>query len=250
MRKIAILDRLLEAMRSAKGIDDLEAIMIELTGRLGFEQFALGHHVDLVTPPANAVRLTNYHADWIEQSLEKRFFADDPVHAASARLVQPFRWDQIADHFAMTDPQREIIERARAYGLVEGFTIPVHLPGEFNGTCSFSARSFEPLSTITFALSHYVATFAFECARRLARQRDGLAPKRVPDLTDRQRESLILVGRGKTDAEIAAVMNISKSTAHDHVEASRRAYGNAQRPYMVLRAVYDGVITFADIFRR
>ncbi|MBV1686416.1 autoinducer binding domain-containing protein [Novosphingobium sp. G106] len=242
------LNRYLEEMRGAVKIADLEATMMEITRQLGFEQFALGHHVDLTRPPGNAVRLTNYAPDWIEQSLEKRFFADDPVHAASAKMVRPFRWDEIPNCLDMTDPHRNIIERARRYGLIEGLTIPVHQPGEYNGTCSFVARSFENIHPHNFALAQMAATFAFECARRLMRLMDGKEPDAVPHLTERQRESVILVGRGKTDAEIAAVMRISKTTAHDHVEAGRRAYGNAQRAYMVLRALYDGNITFADIF--
>jgi LuxR family quorum-sensing system transcriptional regulator CciR len=238
----------LEEMRGAVKIEDLEAIMMEITHQLGFEQFALGHHVDLTRPPSNAVRLTNYASDWIEQSLEKRFFTDDPVHAASARMVRPFLWEEIPGCLDMTDPQRDIIARARRYGLVEGLTIPVHQPGEYNGTCSFAARSFENIHPHNFALAQMAATFAFECARRLMRVIDGMAPEAVPHLTERQRESVILVARGKTDAEIGALMRISKTTAHDHVEAGRRAYGNAQRAYMVLRALYDGNITFADIF--
>lgn len=224
--------------------------MVEITGELGFDQFAFGHHVDLTHPPSNAIRLTNYAPDWIEQSIEKRFFADDPVHAASTRLVCPFRWNEIPLYLKMTDSQKIIIEKAKSYGLVEGFTIPVHQPGEYNGTCSFSGRDFENIHPLKFALSHTVSTFAFECARRLLRLAEGKEPEAIPHLTDRQRESLILVGSGKTDAEIASVMRISKATAHDHVEAGRRAYGNAQRPYMVLRALYDGNITFADVLSR
>src|SRR5690606_27274562 len=139
----------------------------------------------------------------IEQSLERRFFVDDPVHAASVRLVRPFRWDEIPDYLPMTEPHRAIIERARGYGLVKGFTVPVHQPGEYNGTCSFSARSFAHLHPHSFALSHMAATFAFECARRLMRARDGKSPEPVPRLTGRQLESLILVAQGKTDAKIA-----------------------------------------------
>ena len=241
------IDYYLEKMRAAKQISDLDDIMNELTAALGFDQFALGHHVDLLRPPSQAARLTNYDPVWIEQALEKRFFTDDPVHAASARLVRPFHWTEIFDHLVMSDRRLEILERGAKIGLVEGYTIPVHQPGEYNGTCSFSARSFEHLHGHVFAVAHYAATFAFECARRLMRLADGKEPERVPQLTGRQVESVILVGRGKSDAEIAAVMNITQSTAHDHVEAGRRAYGNAQRPRLVALALYDGIITFPDL---
>lgn len=242
------LDRFVTRLRETEDLDSLEAIMIELTFELGFEQFALGHHVDLTRPPRDAVRLTNYAPDWITQSLENRFFADDPVHAVSARLVRPFFWQEIPDHLSLTRTQAETIERAKPYGLVEGFTVPVHQPGEYNGTCSFGARSFAQIDPICFSLAAMAATYAFECARRLTRVGDGVAPKPPPHFTERMREAVILVGKGKTDAEIADIMRIARSTAHDHVEAGRRAYGNAQRPHLVLRAVYDGVISFADVF--
>lgn len=250
MSKHIDFDKCVEAMRSAREFVDLEGIMTEWTRIFGFEQFAMGHHVDLARPPEDAVRVTNYHRDWIDQSLEKRLFVQDPIHAASARLTRPFKWDEVADYIHLTDHQLGILEKAKAYGLVVGFTVPVNLPGEYQGTCSFAARDFEHLHPYAFPLSQYITSFGFECARRLLRQRDGRAPEPVPHFTPKQLETLILVGRGKTDAEIGAVLGISRNTAHDHVEASRRAYGNAQRTFMVLRAVYDGVITFADIFRR
>ncbi|MBV1687706.1 autoinducer binding domain-containing protein [Novosphingobium sp. G106] len=241
------LNTFIADMRGAGKLADLEAILIELTQRLGFEQFALGHHVDLTRPPEGAVRLTNYAQDWVDQAIEKRFFFDDPVHAASARIVRPFLWDEIPTVLKMTDPHREILDRGRAYGLVEGFTVPVHQPGEYNGTCTFASRSFEGLHPFTFPVAQMISTFAFECARDLMRLADGKEPEEAPHITGRQRESLILLARGKTDPEIAEVMRISRGTAHDHVEAVRRAYGNAQRPYLILRALYDGNLTFPDV---
>jgi LuxR family quorum-sensing system transcriptional regulator CciR len=243
-------ERFIDAIRIAKEISDLEAIMKEWTARIGFEQFAMGHHVDLVRPPGNAIRLTNYHPDWIEQSLEEQLFAVDPVHAVSVRAHRPFQWSEVGEFIQLTDEQRKILARARLYGLAAGLTVPINLPGEYQGSCSFAAANLDKLHPYAFPLSQYITSFGFECARRLMQQRDGRQPEPVPHLTPKQRESLILVGRGKTDAEIGAVLGISRTTAHDHVEASRRAYGNAQRTYMVLRALYDGVITFADIFRR
>jgi LuxR family quorum-sensing system transcriptional regulator CciR len=237
-------------MRDARQFDALYEIICEVTQILGFDQFALGHHVDLARPPGDAIRLTNYNPDWIEETLGRRFFADDPVHAVSVRLVRPFVWSELGDHIRMSDLQIAILERARRFGLRAGVTVPVHLPGEYEGSCSFATDDYANVHPLGLSLSQTAATFAFEGARRLMRLRDGKAAEPVPDFTSKQREILILVGRGKTDGEIAQVMGIAKSTAHEHVEAGRRAYGNAQRTLMVVRAMFDGVITFADIFRR
>lgn len=250
MRRHIDVDRFVEAMRAARRLVDLEAVMTEWTLAIGFTQFAMGHHVDLLRPPDGALRLTNYHPDWIEQSIGQGLYAIDPVHQASALAHRPFQWTEIEDLIRLSDQQRLILDRARSYGLVAGLTVPVSHPGEYQGSCSFAAPDLDRLHPYAFPLSHYLTSFGFECARRLLRGLDGRDPEPVPYLTPKQRETLILVGRGKTDAEIGTLLGISRSTAHDHVEASRRAYGNAQRPYLVLRAVFDGVVTFADIFKR
>ncbi|MEO7467264.1 MAG: autoinducer binding domain-containing protein [Sphingobium limneticum] len=253
MERVKDFDKFIRKLNDARDFSMLQDSMAEITRLLGFAQFALGHHVDLVRPPSNAIRLTNYNPSWINETLEQRFFADDPVHAATARLVRPFYWNELtelSDAIVMTDHHFRILERARTFGLTDGVTVPVRLAGEYEGSCSFATDDMAKVHPLALSLSPTAATFAFEKARRLMRQRDGKAPEPVPDFTIRQREMLILVGRGKTDAEIADLMGVSRRMAHEHVESGRRAYGNAQRTLMVIRAVFDGVITFADILRR
>ena len=250
MSKDFDLDRAVATLREAAGLSDLELAMADLTERIGFDQFALGHHVDLLSPPGDAVRLTNYHPDWIEQSLVKGYFVIDPVHAVSARLVAPFLWTELDRHMPIGDHHRQILDRAKRYGLRAGITIPVHMPGEYQGTCSFAAKDFDRLHPYAFPIAQAIATHCFEAARRIIRrERDG-EPIAMPQVSPRTREAMILVGQGKTDGEIGAVLGISKTTAHGHVENARLRYGNAQRSLMVLRAVFEGIITYADVFGR
>jgi len=250
MERIRGFDKCIARMRDARALDELYDSMTELTEMIGFDRFTLGHDVDLLRPLDNSVRLTNYDPAWIKEQIESQFFFDDPVRAVSKKLVRPFSWDEIPNHIALTNRQKMILNRAKSYDLNAGITIPVHLPGEYEGSCSFAARDIANVHPFGLPLGHTAATFAFESARQLMRNRDGKCAEPIPTFTSKQREMLILVGRGKTDAEIAQVMGVSRSTAHDHVEAGRRAYGNAQRSLMVLRAMYDGIITFSDIFFR
>ena len=62
---------------------------------LGFTHFAIGHHVNLKGPPADAVGLTNYDPRWVERSLHHEFFRDDPVHRASTKSGSGFMWSAI-----------------------------------------------------------------------------------------------------------------------------------------------------------
>lgn len=220
------------------------------TRRLGFEQFAMGHHVDLAGPPADAMRLTTYHADWIEIAVGKRFFVDDPIHAASTKTAVGFLWSDVPKLISMTDRQTGILEAARRYGLAEGFTVPVHVPGEYRGTCSFGARSLEHLRKDALPTAQLVGAFAFEAARRIMRARGRLENgAKIASLTERQLDCVTLVAVGKTDWEIGRILGISEATAHEHVEAARKRYGVAKRTQLVIRALFDGQISFSDILQ-
>ncbi len=241
--------RFINIMKDVSTENALSEVLAEFTRWLGFEWFAMGHHVDLARPPRHAIRVTNYDRRWIEQVVEQRYFADDPIHAASMRTVAGFRWDELPFRH-MSRRHREIMMQARQYGLVAGYTVPIFLPGEYFGTCSFAGRSFDRLRPYALELSDVVAAAAFECARRIMPAPGGGFSSPMPTLRPREREALILVGRGKTDAEIGMLMGISKKTAHGYVENVRRSYGSLPRPSLVLRAVFDNQFSFADAFSR
>jgi LuxR family quorum-sensing system transcriptional regulator CciR len=219
---------------------------------LGFDQFAMGHHVDLTGPPQDAIRVTNYHPGWIEQSLGERYFVQDPVHLASTRTAMGFLWSDVPLMINMTERQAQILKAARSYGLREGYTVPVHVPGEYRGTCSFGARSLDDLLANALPIANLIGTYAFEAARRIMRARAPVptSTDNLPALTERQRDALVLIARGKADPEIGILLGISAATAHEHVENVRRAYGNAQRPLLIARALFDGQISFMDVFGR
>jgi LuxR family quorum-sensing system transcriptional regulator CciR len=219
---------------------------------LGFPHFALGHHVDLAGPPQDAIRLTNYDPAWIERAVAGRFFEHDPVHWASTCTAMGFRWSDLPSMIRLTGRHKEILEAAATYGLGDGYTVPVHVPGEYRGTCSFGAASLERLRPNALPIANMIGSYAFEAARRIMKLRRTLPEMRddLPALTERQRDSLILVARGKADSEIGALLGISSATAHEHVENVRRAYGNAQRPLLIARALFDGQISFSEIFGR
>jgi len=235
-------------------VDEIDLLehLDRCTFGLGFDQFAMGHHVDLTGPPQDAIRLTNYDPAWIEQSLGERYFVQDPIHLASTRTAMGFLWSDVPAMIGMTSRHERILKAAQAYGLCVGYTVPVHVPGEYRGSCSFGARSLEKLAANALPIANLVGAYAFEAARRIMRAKmpGPLRAPALPELTDRQRDALVLIARGKGDPEIGALLGISPATAHEHVENVRRAYGNAQRPLLIARALFDGQISYTDVFGR
>jgi LuxR family quorum-sensing system transcriptional regulator CciR len=236
----------LECFRSAETFNELHELLEIVTKALGFAQFAMGHHVDLSDAPNDAIRMTTYNADWVAHVVERGYFYDDPIHLASTRTASGFEWRDVGDFIRLKPRHKQILTEAAGFGLVAGYTVP----GEYHGTCSFATDSPDSWSDDAIPVAQICGTFAFEAARRILRSSTGMEHREVPDLTPRQMDALVLVGRGKTDREIGELLGVSRATAHEHVESVRRAYGNAQRAYLIVRALFDGQVAFADLLWR
>ncbi len=69
-------------------------------------------------------------------------------------------------------------------------------------------------------------------------------------LTDRQRDCLIWTARGKTAWETASILGIREVTVIKHLTDALNRYGVQKRTSLLIRTLFDGTISFADIFRR
>jgi DNA-binding NarL/FixJ family response regulator len=78
-------------------------------------------------------------------------------------------------------------------------------------------------------------------ARLAGVARMELWPKRV-DLNDREVEALTWVARGKTSAEIAQILGLSKRTVDFHIDNARGKLGAATRTEAVVKAADGGLI--------
>jgi LuxR family transcriptional regulator, quorum-sensing system regulator CciR len=222
---------------------DLHILMSEITKALGFEQFAMVHHVDLAGPPQDAINLMNYNPAWVEHALSRRYYLDDPVHVASSKTGFGFLWSRMSSLMQMSRRHRLIMEEAKGFGLCEGYTVPVHVPGEYRGTCSFGSRQISVTDDLLF-LTQTVGLGGFEAARRIMEQNKGQPPRGVPELSDRQRECLTLAAVGKSDGVIGQILGMSGATAHHHIKNAMRKYAVASRTECIVRALYDGQISY------
>jgi LuxR family quorum-sensing system transcriptional regulator CciR len=228
---------------------ELGDLLADVSGDLGFAFFALTHHVDMRRAPRPAIRLANYPPDWIDYFDEQRLGPSDPVHRASQLTSIGFPWSRLSNLITLTPRDREVLELAGQRGIGDGFTVPAHVPGEANGSCSFATSAGTRLNEDYLPAAQLVGAFAFEAARRVCRIRDG-EPAPPPRLTERQRECVVWVARGKSDWEIAQILGVSHETVTQYLKRARERYGVTKRTMLTIHALFDGTISFADVLRR
>lgn len=229
--------------------DELAAVMALVCSRLGFQYFALSHHVDLAHAGAGAIRLHNYPAQWADYYDSNALAPSDPVHRASQVTSVGFRWSQMPAMIPLTQADLRLLALGRAQGIGDGFTIPAHVPGEAHGSCTFASDAGRAIPEAMLPLAQLAGSFAFEAARRLSMSRGNHLRETAPRLTDRQRDCVLWVARGKGDWEIGRILAISEETVTRHIKQACERYGVNKRTMLVIRALFDGTITLTEIQR-
>jgi LuxR family quorum-sensing system transcriptional regulator CciR len=239
-----LADRFRVAARKCRSLEALRSLLEDAAHDLGFDFFALLHHASLRPRSGDMVRIDNYPADWVDEFLARGFAANDPVHLACRRTHEAFAWSGLGRIIRLEPKQRLILKRSRRFGIGPGFTVPVNIPGEPSGSCSFAVRAGARLPEERLTSAQLIGTHAFDAARRLS----GRAARRSPPrLSRREVECLRLLSAGKTDWEISVILEISVETARQYVKRARAAYDAVNRTHLAVLALRDDVLGFEDI---
>lgn len=247
MQEVHHVLRLIEQVGST---EDLLLAMTDISRMLGFRYFALTHHVDIVRTTAPAIRIHNYPDDWAEFYDESGLGVSDPVHRASHVTSVGFRWSNMPGMIPLTATDRKVLALGRERGIGDGFTVPANVPGEARGSCSFANSATDPISETKLPAAQLAGNFAFESARRLLYRRHPVPGECPPCLTDRQRDCLLWAARGKSDWEISRILGVSEETVARHIKQGCERYGVNKRTSLLIRTLFDGTLTFGDIFKR
>ena len=215
---------------------------------IGFDFFAIVHHIRFGRPSTDKVRLSNYPIEWIAKLREAENLRE-PVLAAAERTASGFLWSQLGSAVPLGEHEQHYMDRAAHYGLAEGFTVPNHIPGETFGSCHFAVRRKADLPLENLPAAQALGTFAFEKARQLLRDNVEFSEEYVvpAPLTQRQRDCLLFAARGKSDSVIADLLNIRPRTVNEHMEAAKRRYSVATRTQLIVRALFRSEICFSEV---
>jgi LuxR family transcriptional regulator, quorum-sensing system regulator CciR len=249
LSRLADVNQFIAASRAARSADDLRALMEPITHEMGFHGYALFQHVKRFTwKRRRALAISNFSRSWLEHFFSERMYVYDPVLLASQRTAIGFRFDEVATLVDLNERQRELMSAARRAGIANGFCVPIHVPGEPDGICSFVVTDDAPLPLENLPMAQLVGCFAYEAARQLLLAGDKIIrPAFSRPLTNRQLECIVFVARGKTDWEISQILGLKEDTVTEHLDEARRRCGVSRRTELVVHTLFNGDLTFNDI---
>jgi len=229
--------------------------MAQITLDLGFDYFALAHHIDVRSNGPYSgqllkyghIAVTNYPAEWQATYIAENLVNLDPVLLAAQQTNIGFLWEHMDRLITLTPQHRKILERARDLGIGDGYTVPANVPGESFGSCNFAVTPSRKIDLDMIPMAQLFGSFAFNAARQLAKrtlEKRSVGPVR---LTERQLQCIALLARGKTDWEIAQLLGISEQTVKQHITEARSRYGVSKRVQLVTWVLFDGALPLSQL---
>lgn len=221
-------DRVLDmcqAIREAQSHEQLASLLQRAARLLSLDYFAYASNM----PPtsngsAEFTLIDNYPRDFrdlryarFEQS------TSDPVKRHVQRRLPPLSWSSHGRvggiQIPVPDRARQILGVAGEHELKAGITVPIEASGERFALTTFATRSTTNERDLvpTIGAAFLLANTLHQAALSIAAVNVLKSP-----LTARELEVLSLTSQGKTQKEVARLLNISPKTAANHSEAARR----------------------------
>lgn len=218
---------------------DMEAAIVELRDLLQVDHLVYHSSKLGVSPSVEPfIRLT-YPAAWIKRYLTQGYVDVDPVLREGFLRTLPFDWSEVRIASAQ---EASFLADALAHGVGPyGLSIPLRSKQGHRGL--FSMSSSRPKAEWNRYRKKNLAMLV-EIGNRLHRRVIAeVFGEGVPHLTDRERECLLWVAKGKDSGDIARILNISPHTARDYLKSARFKLDCVTSAQAVGKAVKMGLLT-------
>lgn len=197
---------------------------------------------------ANVPRLRKWYsslpASWLEVYERQGFNLADPVAEFAAVRRAMFSWTEIESLPSLSLTQRNMLDTARANGLVSTISTPIFGIAGTSMLVTFSSSAKIPYSLeIRRSLQrlarsiHVMHTTFCEAAAETSAE---------IQLSHRQSECLEWIASGKSSWAISRILGVTPDTVNYHIKTAMAKLGTSSRFVAVLRAIQCGALTIGE----
>lgn len=189
--------------------------------------------------PHISVAAYGFPEEWVELYVGRELYRVDPIPRRALCSTVPFLWSETRSMPGISTGETEYLDLLAESGIGDGLAVPVFGPFGRNGYVGLGFGT----ETIDLSPSQFLQ---LRLASQLGHQAYceilySKAPKNVT-LSKREREILEWVGRGKSNAVIAMILQISKHTVDTHLRRIYQKIGVADRVTAALRGMALGLL--------
>ena len=179
--------------------------------------------------------------DWVNEYVAQNFVKIDPIPELAARLAEPFFWHDVRELLIPTEAQNTFLDALERAKLGDGLAFYVFGPGLRNAYVGvgFDVERLELSRDVIARLQ----TLAQSAHLRFC----ALEPlEGDPSLSEREREVLSWVARGKSNSVIGSILEISPHTVDAHMRSIYRKLDVNDRTTAAIRGLGVGLLQYPD----
>lgn len=233
-------------VRAARSAAEIFDHTLGAAGELGFNRLAIVHASWFIRPGRRLIFHHNFD-EWGEIFVARRYYRHDPALLYSQRTNRPFSWRELRRELPPDPKQARILNEAIHHGLRIGFTVPVSVPSEPAGCCTFATGASELPPAELCRAAAWIADEAFAEARRLHGYPVPIDETVIPRISPRRLECLKWAAVGRTDEQIGTILNVKATTIRTQMAHLRQIFGVSSRMELVRAAQRVGLISLDDI---
>ncbi|WP_018700244.1 helix-turn-helix transcriptional regulator [Amorphus coralli] len=205
--------------------------------------------------------LNSISADWDRAYRDNQFLDVDPCLPIARTSNTPFTWSDLPpiERRGRRKPRaQQLMDAAQDHDYRNGLVIPFHyrdrLGAYYSSVCTLfwttSPRDFVKRLRFDRHEMHMVLLYWAQQAVDVSTKSQNGSRVRPPNqeganstyLTEREKEVLLWSALGKTSADTADILQISKDTVDSHIKSSIEKLDATNRTHAVVRAIFLGLI--------
>lgn len=217
---------------------------LHFIGQYGFNQFVMSDmsHDSTNQKEKNHGLLVNYPKEWMEHYVSNHYVEHDPVYQNALVSRVPFTWESATYNPRTSKIGEKVMHEAQEFKLHEGIAFSIHQPlGQIIGMGLSGSEKGVDNNLIVTRIVYAAANHFFLSYSELSGWDNSLKSK--PELTDREREVLFWLARGKNRSDIADICVISESSVNRHCEKAFLKLNVSSSTLAVAKAIRMGLIS-------
>lgn len=231
MPKEAVAAEVLRSIEDLESTTDTDTIMngvVQFAERYGATYFIFTRIPNKYQNFRDMIYAKRWSDPWYDFYTRHRLIDSDPVAEHCFKTNDPFFW---SDCPIPRGRSRTVMTSARDYGLKEGWSVPLH---GFDGTgcASFAGASLSLTGEARRGL-HLLTMYAAERLRVVDETRKAQSVQ----LTDREKDVLLLTAWGKTVLEVGEILGLTPRTIGHHIRTAAEKLGANTKAQAVVMAM-------------
>ncbi|PVA08357.1 LuxR family transcriptional regulator [Thalassorhabdomicrobium marinisediminis] len=231
----------LDALTNASRVEELWALHCDRMATYGFDRLIYGftryRSGASLGDPQDWVLLTNHGDSYMDAFLGQGHLYNAPMIHWALENTGACSWMRLRDPAQLTEAERNVVAFNASQNVTAGYTVSfLSVSKRIKGAIALTARPGLTQSDVDAVWAEHGAEITI--INNVLHLKLQTLPYSQRHLTRRQREVLQWVGDGKTNQDIALLLDVSPATVEKHLRLAREALDVETTAQAVLKAAF------------